>query len=328
MRPAAPCIAAFAAVAVTGMNLGAVHSEVHPPVRPSNLDASDTHASVSLLGQFRTSVSSWLWVRTDLYLHNGVEMRPLSEAEVKAGVKGVGGSEKGEEQLHDDDNIVTVVPTAERDFRGIFGDVERATRAYKDMRNHGHNDPKDALPLFRLMTWLDPQFVPGWTTGAIVKARDRSNKGTTEALAFLDEGYRANPWSVDISTQIGFLLITRRGDLKNAIPRLQEARKNGVANWKTLGEDEREALLTCFRWLGLAQRNSGQYAELAATMQEARRFFPEDAVLIRLSNPPPLVLTPRGEAAWNAKTTEEEAKRVEEASEFGHDDHDHDHHHH
>ena len=38
--------------------------------------------------------------------------------------------------------------------------------AYQAMANHKHNDPTAAMPMFRLMTWLDPTFVPGWTTGA------------------------------------------------------------------------------------------------------------------------------------------------------------------
>ena len=41
-----------------------VKPEVEPKGRVAGLNAHETHASASLLGQFRTSVSGWLWVRT------------------------------------------------------------------------------------------------------------------------------------------------------------------------------------------------------------------------------------------------------------------------
>ena len=178
-------IAILAGAAVISCGIGDL---VNPPIPPAGLEAHETHASASLLGQFRTSASSMLWLRTDLYLHNGVEMRPLTDQEVSEGKKGVGGAKDGHEAIVNDDAIVTVVPSAQQDFRGVFGDVERAVNAYRDMRGHEHRDPVQALPLFRLMTWLDPQFVTAWVTGATIIARDRSSEGTTRALSFLAEG--------------------------------------------------------------------------------------------------------------------------------------------
>jgi hypothetical protein len=166
---ALPALAIGAAIAA-GVAIQSVAPEVNPPNRPAGLNAHDEAAGASLLGQFRTSAAAWLYLRADLYLHNGVEMRPLTEAEIKSGRVGVGVHED-EQQLHGDEmNMVTVVPGREQDFRGIFGDIERATNAYKDMTAHKHNDPMDSLPLFRLMTYVDPQFIPGWTTGATIMA--------------------------------------------------------------------------------------------------------------------------------------------------------------
>src|SRR5579864_179950 len=74
----------FAVVLMAGG--GYAVSDLQPLVSPrasdmAGLQAHETHASASLLGQFRTSFSSWLWFRTDLYLHNGVEMRQMTDDE-------------------------------------------------------------------------------------------------------------------------------------------------------------------------------------------------------------------------------------------------------
>ena len=69
-----------------------------------------------------------------------------------------------------DDSVVTAIPSPDRDFRGWMGDLERETGTYRDMHNHTHNEPEQAIPLFRLMTWIDPNFcflkykVGDWTT--------------------------------------------------------------------------------------------------------------------------------------------------------------------
>jgi tetratricopeptide (TPR) repeat protein len=242
-------------------------------------------------------------------------MRPLTEEEIRVGKKGVGGVDDGHEKLHDDSKIVTVVPSAKEDYRGWFGDLERAMTAYKDMTNHAHNDPEDALPLFRLMTWLDPQFVRGWTTGGIIKARDRSSKGTAEALAFLNEGLQANAESVDLMTTIAFLKITRNHDLKGAIPLLEQGRLSALKRLKTLPEDEMDALNQCYRWLGLAYRDQGEGHKARTIAIEGLQLFPDDGLLVRLLNPPKSLQSESARREWLKKLLAEEKSAGE------HDDH-------
>ena len=262
---------------------------VNPAVAPSGLEAQDTHAAASLLGQFRTSLSSWMYFHADLYLHNGVEMRPLSDAEKATGMRGVGGSEKEGEELHDDSAIVTVIPAPERDFRGILGDVERATSAYKDMRGHKHNDPKTALPLFRLMTMLDPQFVAGWTTGAMVISREHGEAGARKALDFLGNGLRENPKSVAILGAIGQLHLTRfqkidpdgtiHRDLSAARPWYVRALAVTWQNRARLSPEERDAALENARFAAFLERDAGDRARLREVLTQAREIFPDDPIL-------------------------------------------------
>ncbi|HRI44167.1 MAG TPA: hypothetical protein PLL78_03390 [Fimbriimonadaceae bacterium] len=257
--------------------------------QPAGLDAHESHASASLLGQFRTTFSGWLWLRTDLYLHNGVEMRRLTEQEVAGDHRGSSSIDNHDHALHDDSLITTVIPSAEQDFRGIFGDIERATSAYKDMTQHTHNDPVSALPLFRLMTWVDPSFLPGWTTGAAIIARDRSDRSLEKALGLLREGLAKNPRSIALDGEIGYLLAARRRDFRQAVHHLDRARIQSLER-AALSDDEFEALPQIYRWLSLSYRERGMLAEMYAVLREGVERFPEDAVLQRLLESPPTPL--------------------------------------
>lgn len=308
---------AFAAVAIVGAGVGmnGVRAEVQPENRPPGLDAHSTHGSTSLLGQFRTSASSWLWLRADLYLHNGVEMRQLLDSEIKAGMVGVGGHDDGHDALHDDSKIVTVIPMPEDDFRGFFGDLERATKAHKDMRGHGHNDPQAALPLFRLMTTVDPQFIPGWVIGGMVIARTRTQEGTDKAIRFLSEGLENNPESIAIRTEIARLHISRNQDFRRAIPALKEATELSWKYHEKMPEDEAAAMLDAFRWLALAYRDTGKIQQARETAIRGLQLLPDDPVLMRLA-------TTSGKPVQGGEVFSAEPRH-----EFEEEDHDHGHDH-
>src|SRR5205814_1832242 len=101
-----------------GYAVSDLHRIVNPPASDmAGLQAHETHASVSLLGQFRTSASSWLWLRTDLYLHNGVEMRQMTEEEKNSGMSSEEAAEDGHKRLMDESTVLTTVPNKQRDFR-------------------------------------------------------------------------------------------------------------------------------------------------------------------------------------------------------------------
>jgi hypothetical protein len=302
----AACVAAVA----TGWNAIGLRDEVNPPHPVAGLDASDTNASASLLGQFRTSTSSWLWLRTDLYLHNGVELRPLTNGEKQAGQSGVGTSEKDLGKALNEDNVVTSVPSPDMDFRGWLGDLERSTAPYKDMRNHSHNNPEQSIPLFRLMTWIDPNFVEGWTTGSTVIARERNKKGTEKALAFLNEGLTANPESISILDEISFMYITREKDLNKGVQYLELARKSGLKNHRKPPAEEEEDLAETYRWLGLCYRDLGERSKMAEVLAEGHKLFPDDPIISMLADPAPAFLTDYGVKEWSKK---QEARAREQA---------------
>jgi hypothetical protein len=293
MKPILPVAASSVAVLISGLGAANLRETITPSGRPPGLEAHETHASASLLGQFRTTFSGWLWLRTDLYLHNGTEMRPLTDGERKQGGKGSSSKDNEDGGLHDDSAITTVVPSPAADFRGIFGDIERATHAYRDMRHHTHNDPWSALPLFRLMTWIDPTFIPGWTTGANVLSRDHTEEGVAKALDFLEQGRKKNPESVALCGEIGHLMVARKHDMEGAAAILERARSFSKRGDRPLSEDDQEALPDVYRWLAMIYRERGMLDRMYAVLREGTQRIPDDRVLDRMLNMPPSPLRPK-----------------------------------
>jgi hypothetical protein len=256
-----------------GWSTSEVSAITSPKIRRVQTDQGDS----SVIGQFQTSSSGWLWAYTEEYLHNGIKLRRMSE------------KEKKEFKLDSGRNYgITIIPHADKDFRGVFGDVERAVNAWTADQNHKQNDPRQCLPLFRLMTWLDPYFVEGWTTGAMVIGMDHSVESTKKSMAFLREGLQQNPDCVDIPMMFGMLEVTRTKELGRAERFFLQAIKNGRARFEILSENEKSALASSYRWLALVYRNTGQSANLGKTVEEGLKLFPDDLVL-PITNRPSIV---------------------------------------
>lgn len=249
-------------------------------------------AQMSLFGQFRASMSDFLWLKVDKYVHNGVDLRALTEEERRSGRFGKVRTAHGDANavgVHRGDET-TVVVAREFDWRGRLGDVERAVRPYRSMDGHEHRDPDEALPLFRLMTVANPRFVDGYVTGAYVLSRDRAR--LSEARAFLEEGAKKNPESIQIHAALGGLLTRRLRRWDEAVPSLTRALELAAArDRQTLSEDERDAWQDAFRCLATNRLEAGDRAAARAVAEAGLRLFPDDpscqAVLRRLREPEP-----------------------------------------
>jgi hypothetical protein len=290
----------FAAVLGSGLAAEELKPEVELPPSIENLDVHEKNASSSVLGQFRTSATSWLWLRTDLYLHNGVEMRALTDDEVAAGRQGVGSVDAELAAALNEGRIVTVVPPKERDFRGVFGDIERATQSYKPMEGHTHNSPKDSLPLFRLMTLVDPQFIPAWTTAATIVSDERTETSFYKALGLLEEGLKENPDSILLLNELGRFYAGKRKDYKKALPYLERVVNRSV-DVRTIDPDEGEAMLNAYRWASLCYRETGQPEKQRWVAAKGLQIFHDDAILERALGEPPYILSPEGQEEWLSK---------------------------
>jgi tetratricopeptide (TPR) repeat protein len=320
-----PTLGVTATLLVTGIGITAVKSQVDPPTHVAGLDAHETNGAVSLIGQFRTSVSGWLWVRTDLYMHNGVQMRPLTEMEKDKGRTGTMGNDGYDQDIAAKAHI-TVIPSKDRDFRGVFGDIERATNAYRDMTNHAHNDPQSALPLFRLMTWLDPEFIPGWTVGASVICRESKDAAYNKALDYLNEGLEHNPKSVTLHNEVGYIYVRRLRDIPKAQRSFETARAN-IVDPARMNDDDRESGLNVYRWLCLVYRDQGLYDKVIEVTADGLSKYGEDYTLRRQHEFANLVKHPITREEYyrlKQKTENQEKEKGGHDHEHG-NGHDHDH---
>ncbi|MDX1931583.1 MAG: hypothetical protein SFU56_03165 [Capsulimonadales bacterium] len=239
-------------------------------------------AAASLFGQFRSNMADFLWMKVDKYLHSGVDLRGLTEEEKRhqqtqrighAGDE----SEKGHRQHATE---TTIVLAKENDWRGVLGDIERDVKPYLDMRNHSHRDPKEALPLFRLMTWSNPHFIPGYAVGAMMIAHQE--KAFDEAIRFIREGEINNPESIEIQSTFSYLYM--RASYFNGKDNYAEAVRHAergihiarARDPETLIADEREAWQECVRRRVIGYREMKQPYKARQAALEGLTDFPED----------------------------------------------------
>jgi tetratricopeptide (TPR) repeat protein len=280
--PAALAQNAAAALAIGGVLAtgGALSQQMQPEIdakvgmTQAQQERMEKMASASLFGQFRSSMADFLWMKADRYLHNGVEFRGMTEKEKQTGdADKVAG--KGEDREHH--NETTVVPSEQRDWRHVLGEIERQVRPYKDMSHHSLEDPRQALPLFRLMTYSNPQFVPAYVAGASLLAHQQGR--LEEGLQFLREGERNNPNSIEIQTEMGQLITVKQRRYDEALPFLKKAIALAAArDPKTLTEDETDAYQNAYRWTVLNRREAGDPAAAHGAALAGLRLFPEDVV--------------------------------------------------
>lgn len=276
-----------------GTLTGPLYAEQQHAIEQTALEVHEVTPAASMLGQFRTSVTSWLWLRTDLYLHNYVEMRPLTQDEHDRGEQGQAAEAHGD--LHESESITTVIPSAEHDFRGWLGDVERATHAYKDMHNHQHQDARQVMPLYRLMTLIDPKFTPAWLVGSSVLTME--TKSTKTALEFLAEGLRQNPDEPSLLCESGRLLIAKDHDVTRAQPLLEKSIE-GFEKLSNLDEGQQTSATWAYRWLSFAYRQQGEFGKERSTALRGLKRFPDDPVLMRVATEPPYFVAPRALEEW------------------------------
>ncbi len=248
--------------------------------RAETLDAIeiyDREALTSVVGEFRGSLASYLWMKTDEYTHGGVRLRPMTEREKQSETVHRASSADG---LHDHQDETGVIPEPERDPRWLWGDIERQVKPYFDVRGHFHRPVREVLPLYRLMTWIDPTFVQGYLVGAQMILFDNRDN-LDEALQFLHEGARYNPKSIAIFTELGryYLVYKERYDLSEHY--LLRALENGK-DWMPSNPFEREGLLYAYRWLALMAYKQGDIEQCRAWARLGLERFPNDGALLQM----------------------------------------------
>jgi len=180
----------------------------------------NSSALATMLGEFRTSMSDIMFIKTERYLHGGVgyvehHADPVLSSgeladEVDEHQRKVGSGDAGDPQEHS--GMPTLIPGAEHDFRGIIGRLHREVKPWRDpAKPHLHTDGRELLPWFRLMTASDPHYVRGYVAGGFWLQLE----GTEKALLFVDEGIRKNPDAFQLYVSRGLLRIKAAREFGN-----------------------------------------------------------------------------------------------------------------
>jgi tetratricopeptide (TPR) repeat protein len=257
----------------------ALHVTPEYKVNPDPLvmaELYEEHAVTSLMGEFRSTLSGYLWAKADEYLHGGVRMRPMTSFEISSGAYS---ASDGGDAGHEHHQETSVVPEQSRDPRGYWGVIEREVKPWFDIRSHSHKPPEEAIPLFRFMTWVDPHFIGGYLTGSylIFSAHDGNLE---QALSFLSEGLTKNPNSVALHTEYGRYMLNNVKDYHVAEHHLRRAVE--LSDHVKSNEWEQDAILDAYRFLVLLLEREGKISEARSYAKQGLSKFPQDVILRRI----------------------------------------------
>jgi hypothetical protein len=183
-----------------------------------------------ILGDFRTSLGDLIFIKTERYLDSGIAYMPhIDAAEMaKSGeihqTSSEGKQDKGETKkpAHPDENrtgtasaaaggdheenVPTIIKSANSDFRGFIGNLEREVKPWQDPSiPHQHTGGTQLLPWYRLATLSDPRNVRNYMIGAWWLKTIHTDQETNEALKFLNEGIVNNPEAYQLYLMRGYV---------------------------------------------------------------------------------------------------------------------------
>jgi hypothetical protein len=222
LKPALTVLLALGVLALSGKLLGAALPELlKQPDTEGAQEVFEDKPTASIVGEFRTSAASYLYGKAHEYMHGGVVFRAATEDEINAGKRLAGHGDSLED--HHGTRETSVVPEAEYDPRTFWGELERGTQPWMDIRRHGHNDLAEALPLFRMMTWSDPHFIEGYDMGSYLVFSAAKDNNVARAMDFLAEGIEHNPNAWRLHKSYGHYALTLKKDGPLALKHLQRA---------------------------------------------------------------------------------------------------------
>jgi len=194
-----------------------------PSKAQARSEQRNASAFATMLGEFRTSLSDMIFIKTERYLDRGVGYEPHVDTRAMAS------DEKSEGQhQHDDHNHAehdahdgehndsgtekpakTLIKSANQDFRGFIGNLERQVKPWRPAsapHDHASSDKmSEVLPWYRLATLSNPHDVRNYYIGAWWLKTLRTPAQRQEAVRFLDEGISANPTAYELYLMRGYV---------------------------------------------------------------------------------------------------------------------------
>lgn len=104
--------------------------------------------------------------------------------------------------------LETIIPTAEHDYRGFIGSLQRQVKPWKDPKEGDtHSGGDELLPWYRVMTISSPNNVRAYLIGGWWLKGKREKKYVNEARKFVEEGIANNPMSFQLHLMRGYILM-------------------------------------------------------------------------------------------------------------------------
>ncbi len=174
--------------------------EVRAQFTAEEMTAARESVALSLLGQIQFTAHSLIWMKTLEYLHNGVALRMPTAAEERRGFRAHEATDVSAGLAHQCG--VPVALNEKMDWRGPVGTLHRMVAPHMEI--HRHSDPVELIPWYQLTLRLNPNLERLYTLGAFFIADFAGNP--RQALALLEDGVEANPWTFEIRAALGRLL--------------------------------------------------------------------------------------------------------------------------
>ena len=277
-------VAIIAGCLVLAIAAGGLSHIAKPVVAPQGVGFQSEelhHAShsmpMTLLGQFRTNLDAYLWLRTIDYLHAGITYRPHTKAE----------QAKGEHtHKHDIGGFAehecggpTLIPPKEQDWRGLLGDLERHLQPYRP-GPATHTDPQELIPWYRIQTIINPLDVNAYQTCSFFLADFA--KRPEDARDFLIEGIKNNPESPELHKALGQLYVEKWKQYVEAIPYLERAVSLGKKA-ADRNEKQEQTLAEAYYFLAKAYQETGKLEAALRISEEGMTECPGNA-FVRVIN--------------------------------------------
>ncbi len=257
----------------------------------------NTSAFAMILGEVRTSLSDFIWVKSELYEHRGMrfaahkdEDKDMEQAEVTSESKDEHEHEHGhadDHEKHDHDKDLKsalMIPAPERDFRGFIGDIQREIEPWGE---HQFARSREVLPWYRVQTAINPRHARAYVVAGYLLMHEENTPGHLEqAIAFLDEGIKNNPDHFQLYLMKGRVLI-KQEKWNEAIEEFRRSRDVGLKFRPALGElsptwtqDDEDEFAFTIRYIPFLQLRKLHDREAARkSTAEGLKLKPRDAPL-------------------------------------------------
>jgi len=216
-RQMAACCACLLLIPLLGMKLQPNAYEGGRSRDVGERAKRNASAIAVMLGELRTSMSDIMFIKTERYLDSGVAYEPHMSEELlsvsgatkefehmEAESKGEGG------EHHDHASTETIIPTKERDFRGLIGALHREVKPWRPPTDpHNHTTGLELIPWYKVMTITDPNYINGYTLGSWWLKSSNPDEG----LKFIREGLEKNPDAFQIHYMHGQLLFAKAREI-------------------------------------------------------------------------------------------------------------------